>query len=78
MIDFFNEIFTKFLNGVVALLPRSPFTVIIDKIGGIPHLDWLNWFFPVQSVLTVFALWLSAVSLFYLYSIIMRWVRAIK
>lgn len=65
------------INTIVSLLPRSPFASFIDQFSGLPFLGYLNWFFPVGGVLTVMAAWLGAITLFYLYSVIMRWIKMI-
>lgn len=73
----FVEVFEKFAEKLLSFLPRSPFQEFIDQFRGLPFLGWLNWFFPVGECLTVMAVWLTAVGLFYLYSILMRWLKMI-
>lgn len=75
MLDFFSEIFSKFGQWLVSVLPHSPFSEFIDVMNNLPFLNYLNWFIPVTSILKVFVCWLSAISLFYVYSIIARWVK---
>lgn len=72
------EIVKKFLSWVLALLPTSPFTEFIDGLETLPYLSWANWFVPVGEIVTIGMSWLGAVALFYLYSIILRWIRAIE
>ncbi|MEF9946183.1 MAG: hypothetical protein RR737_06285 [Lachnospiraceae bacterium] len=72
------EIVTKFLDAVLKILPLSPFTVFIDKVGELPYLGWLNWFIPISTMIAVGEAWLISVGIFYLYSIILRWIRAIE
>ena len=73
----FEAVFQKFSEALLQVLPRSPFLQYIDQFRSLPYLGWLNWFFPVGSCLTVMAVWLVAVGLFYLYSILMRWLKII-
>lgn len=68
---------TSLLNYVIALLPVSPFRKFIDEFSNIPYLGYLNWFFPVGKILEVGAAWLAVIALFYIYSVIMRWVKLI-
>lgn len=65
------------LQNLISVLPTSPFAPFIEQFGQLPALGWLNWFFPVRGCLTVMAAWLTAVSLFYLYSVVARWVKLI-
>lgn len=77
MITWFQEIFDKFGNWLVDVLPTSPFQGFISNFHGkfSVGLGWLNWFISFKDIKVIFLTWLGAVSLFYLYSIIMRWVK---
>ena len=72
------EIVTKFLDWVLKLLPTSPFAAYIDALENIPFLASLNYFLPISTFVAIGEAWLVAVGLFYLYSIILRWIRAIE
>lgn len=74
---FFENVFNKFAQAVANLLPLSPFSEFIADFAALPYLGYLNWFFPVGDCLTVMWVWLGAVGLFYLYSILMRWLKMI-
>lgn len=77
MIDFMSSLLDKFLEWVLALLPTSPFTEFINACSDIPYLGWLNWFIPVGQMVAIGEAWLVAIGLFYMYSIVLRWIRAI-
>lgn len=72
------EIITQFLDWVLGLLPTSPFTKYIDMLADIPFLSTLNYFIPISTFLAIGQAWLISIGLFYLYSIILRWIRAIE
>ena len=72
------EIITQFLDWVLKLLPTSPFTRYIDALSTIPYLGYLNWFVPVGTMLKIGSAWLVSISLFYVYMIILRWIKAIE
>ena len=69
--------FGGLIQAIVRLLPTSPFAAWIDSFSGLPGLSWLNWFFPVGACLQVMVAWLAAITAFYLYSVIARWVKLI-
>ena len=73
----FQAVFEAFGEKLLQLLTLSPFTQFIDQFRNLPFLGYLNWFFPVGDCLKVMAAWLTAVGLFYLYSILMRWLKVI-
>lgn len=62
---------------ILMLLPTSPFRPFVDQFAALPGLGVLNWFFPVSECLVVLGAWLSAIAVFLLYSVIMRWVKLI-
>ena len=72
-----NQAFSNLVGQIVQVLPTSPFASFIDQFSSLPWLGVLNWFFPVRQCLLVMAAWLSAITLFYLYSVVMRWVKVI-
>lgn len=72
-----KEILDQFLSWVLALLPTSPFTSFLDSMETIPYLGWLNWFLPISEMIVIGEAWLVAIGTFYLYSVILRWVKAI-
>lgn len=65
------------LQNLINVLPTSPFAPFLEQFSDIPALGYLNWFFPVRGCLTVMAAWLAAVTLFYIYSVVARWVKLI-
>lgn len=78
MLDFMNQLFAKFADALKSVLPVSPFAPYIDQVKNFPYLRYINWFVPVSEILAVSATWLTAVILFYVYSIILRWIKAIQ
>ncbi len=79
--DLFNGIMSvlnEVLNYVFSFLPESPFASILDSIGEIPYLSYITYFIPVDKLISATLIWLGAISVFYLYQIILRWVKAIN
>lgn len=68
----------EIIEKVLGLLPLSPFTQYIEKLKDMPFLGYLNWFIPIKELLIIGASWLGVIGLFYLYSIVLRWVKAIE
>lgn len=62
---------------VLSLLPHSPFTGVLDAMESLPYLNYLNWFIPVSTFVAIGELWLAAIGVYYLYSIILRWIKAV-
>ena len=72
-----QEAFNGLIDKVVAFFPTSPFQQYIDQFAELPYLPWLNWFFPIKECLIVMTSWLTAVGVWYAYSIIARWVKVV-
>lgn len=77
MLEWMSSFLSKFGSLLIKVLPVSPFQPFISDISNLPYLGYLNWFFPVSDVLKVGAAWLASVALFYLYSVLMRWMKVI-
>ncbi len=78
--DLFNaimDIINTALNYIFSFLPGDPFLSIIDEIGSVPAMQYINYFVPVDKLLIITSLWLGAIATFYLYQIILRWIKAI-
>lgn len=58
-------------------LPLSPFRPYIEQLSNVPWIGILNYFVPVGIFLDILLAWASALGLFYVYSIILRWVKVI-
>lgn len=72
------ELIQQFGAWVMGLLPRSPFVAFIDALEQMPFLSTLNYFVPIGTFVAIGEAWLVSIGIFYLYSIILRWIRAIE
>ena len=77
LLQWMTTLVQKLGNKILTLLPTSPFRNFIESWQAPQYLGWLNWFMPVSTLITILNLWLAAITLFYLYSVIMRWVKII-
>lgn len=68
----------KFKAFLISVLPHSPFQQYISQWQNLPALGYLNWFLPIRSCLIIFASWLAALLVYYLYRIILRWIKAVS
>lgn len=66
------------INTVFSLLPDSPFLSIQLESIDSGLIKALNWIIPVQTIITIFGASLIAVGGYYLYQIILRWIKAIE
>ncbi len=74
----YSSIVNSLLQKVMSVLPTSPFTKFLNAMGDMPYLGYLNWFLPISQMIAIGEAWLVAVGLFYLYQIVLRWIKAIS
>lgn len=77
---FFDSLGSNIMNAltwVIELLPTSPFSAVSNKDVE-SFMGTLNWFLPMGQIVAELELWITCVSIFYIYQIILRWVRAIE
>ena len=66
--------------GVIKLFPTSPF-VILEEMASSDFYEWLqmlNWFIPIKTFVGILETWLSAVAIYYVYQVVLRWVKVIE
>ncbi len=75
-----TEALISFTVGVINLFPTSPF-VILDALTSSELYEWLqmvNWFIPINTFVGILETWLSCVAVYYVYQIVLRWVKVIE
>lgn len=73
-----KDLLGQFLSMLLSVFPKSPFRETIEQFASLPYLGYLNWFIPVGEMVAIGMLWLTAIGLYYLYSVIARWVKLIS
>lgn len=77
MLDMKN-LLDKFLQAVLSLFPLSPFREVIEELGNLPYLGYINWFVPIGDFVKIGTVWLAAIAAYYAWSIIARWIKLIS
>lgn len=71
----------KLLGGVISfifrLLPDSPFK-LLDNSPIADFLPTLNYFLPISEIILSAETWLTCIGIYYLYQIVLRWIKAIE
>lgn len=78
MLNFMKELLDGFLGLLLQLLPLSPFTSIINSLAAFPYLGYINWFIPIGTFVKIGAAWVTVIGIYYVYSVIARWVKLIS
>lgn len=77
MLGWLNDLFNWCGEALLKILPTSPFQGLISSFSNIPYLGEVNWVIPIGDFIKIGGLWLGAIGLFYMYQIIMRWLKVI-
>ena len=77
MLDMKN-LLDKFLQAVLSLFPLSPFREVINELGTLPYLGYINWFVPIWDFVKIGTVWLAAIAAYFAWSIIARWIKLIS
>lgn len=77
MLDMKN-LLDKFLQAVLSLFPLSPFREVIEELGSLSYLGYINWFVPIGDFVKIGTVWLAAIAAYYAWSIIARWIKLIS
>lgn len=74
------QAFLQAAEWALGILPDSPFLVLdtMDTTEFYQYFKWLNWFIPVGAILNVLTLWCTAILVYYVVQIVLRWSRAIQ
>lgn len=75
MLAFMKQILDKFLDVVISLFPLSPFMPVIQELSSLPYLGYINWFVPIGDFIKIGTLWITAIGVYYAWSVIARWVK---
>jgi len=70
-------LFSKVLSVIFSILPNSPFSSIPDNSSISEFMPYLAWILPIKSIVGILVTWLSAMSIYYIYSVVMRWIKLI-
>ena len=73
-------LFASVLNIIFSLLPNSPFLdlsttydLTVNK-----YMGYLAWLLPIKQILSILFIWLGCMLVYYVYSVVMRWIKLIN
>lgn len=69
---------SKFAVLLINILPGSPFTSVLESIQESELLTAIDWVIPFTSFISIGIAWTTAIGVFYIISVALRWVKAIQ
>ena len=79
--DFLNAIGDTLSNigdKIIGILPKSPFTFLEANPQVKEILEFLNWFIPIDTMVAMSEVWLTAIAIYYVVQAILRWAKIIE
>ena len=67
---------TSMVQWLVTVLPADPLQAFILDLN-IPYLGWLNWLIPIGRFVSILAAWTGAISLWYVWSVLARFLHMV-
>ena len=80
MLDGLTSALVAFAINVINLLPESPF-LVLEELSSSEFYQWLkflNWFIPINMFVSIFEAWLVGIGLYYVYQVVLRWIKVIE
>lgn len=73
-----TDLLIAIMNFLVSALPNSPFQNIVNNSTVSSYINGLNWVLPITQIIATLELWLTAITVVYVYQVLLRWVKAIE
>ena len=72
-------LFAAVLKLVISFLPNSPFLELsrVYDVSISKYMPYLSWLLPIKSMLFILISWLGCMLIYYIYSVVMRWIKLI-
>lgn len=78
--DWLTDALVDAAEAILGILPDSPFKFLatMDNSQFYQWMKWLNWFIPVQQIMTILSAWCGAILFYYIFQIVLRWTKTIE
>ena len=66
---------------IISIFPESPLQPLIQSLKGssvAEVMGYVNWFVPIGTMIGILTGWLACIAAYYVYQIILRWIRVIE
>lgn len=78
LLDWLSDNFSKIIDSIINSLPKSPIVFLSSNASISRILSYVNWFIPVYLWISILESWLVAIATYYIYQVILRWIKAIE
>ena len=79
--DFFywlGDVFSGLADEIINVLPSSPISWLQANSEISKYMSYVNWFVPVYTFIGMMEVWLTAVVIYYVVQVILRWAKIVE
>lgn len=78
--DWITSALVNLAASIISIFPESPFAHIDgDFVSWLSTiLPYVNWFIPFDKIVATLGLWLAAIAIYYVYQIVLRWIKVVE
>lgn len=73
-----GEFLSQLGDVIIKVLPKSPFVYLDMNPAVAEVMGYVNYFVPISTCVAIAEVWLVSIGLYYVYMIVLRWVKAIQ
>ncbi|MCM1578135.1 MAG: hypothetical protein NC078_04970 [Ruminococcus sp.] len=77
-LEWLTSKFSEVSDAVFEVLPKSPISFLAANKNVTYYLSFVNWFVPVYLWISILEAWLSAIVVYYICQVILRWIKVIE
>jgi hypothetical protein len=77
-VQWFIDGFAESIDWLLGYLPSSPTSSFVNATPSNVTLGYITWFLPFPTMLLHFAAILAAISIYYVYRVIGRWLKVVR
>ena len=76
--DGIKDSFAELGEVIIDILPKSPITYIASNPEVEKVMGYVNFFIPIYSMIGILEAWLSAIVIYYVVQVILRWAKVVE
>lgn len=79
--DFFDKIgmgISEVFNKLLDVLPKSPIFYLESNPEIRNILSYVNYFIPISTMISIAETWLITIAAYYVYQVILRWIKMVE
>jgi hypothetical protein len=77
-VQWFIDGFAESIDWLLGYLPKSPTSSFVNATPSNLNLGYVTWFLPYPTMILHFTAILAAISIYYVYRVIGRWLKVVR